>query len=211
MRRCTSAARETHVLLAGMFILATAFLRAQAGGQSGVNALPSAWVPPAPSQRALAQTIAVRAGRLFDPRSGTLRVNQVILIRGERIIGVGAELEIPAGTQTIDLSRATVLPGLIDTHLHTMDGNPITGPGGAGVGPAGPGPLGLNQPLQYRELAALINAKTKAKADFTLWGHAYKIVCDNGDFGVLSWGPDGKEGSDDDIGVGAAAPKNGGK
>lgn len=43
------------------------------------------------------------------------------------------------------------------------------------------------------------------------WGHPYKIVCDNGDFGVLSQGPDGKEGSDDDIGVGAAAPKNGGK
>ncbi|HEY1913481.1 MAG TPA: amidohydrolase family protein [Vicinamibacterales bacterium] len=167
MRRSTSTAREAYVLLVGVFILATAFFRVPAAGQSVVNALPSAWVPPPPSQRASAQTLAVRAGRLFDPRSGTLRVNQVVLIRGDRIINVGANLEIPAGAQTIDLSRATVLPGLIDTHLHTMDGNPITGPGGAGLGPAGPGPLGLNQPLQYRELVALINAQRDLNAGFT--------------------------------------------
>src|SRR6476659_8711512 len=61
-------------------------------------------------------TIAIRAGRLFDSRSGQLRVRQVVLIDGERITAVGseAEVKIPSGAQVIDLSRATLLPGLID-------------------------------------------------------------------------------------------------
>src|SRR5690348_4079891 len=90
-------------------------------GQSPADALPPAWVLPPIAQPAQAQTVAVRAGRLFDPKSGTLLANQVILIHGDRITEVGAAAQIPAGTRVIDLSRATVLPGLIDTHLHVMD------------------------------------------------------------------------------------------
>jgi imidazolonepropionase-like amidohydrolase len=68
------------------------------------------------------QGVAVRAGRLFDPKSGTNLVNQVILIKGDRITDVGPadKIQIPPGAQVIDLSRATVLPGLIDRHLHLM-------------------------------------------------------------------------------------------
>jgi imidazolonepropionase-like amidohydrolase len=64
--------------------------------------------------------VAIRAGRLFDPKSGTNLPNQVIVIRGERIAEVGpaAQIKIPAGARVIDLSRATVLPGLIDRHVH---------------------------------------------------------------------------------------------
>jgi imidazolonepropionase-like amidohydrolase len=67
-----------------------------------------------------AEGIAIRAGRLFDPNSGTNLPNQVIVIRGERIVEVGpaAQVKIPAGARVIDLSRATVLPGLIDRHVH---------------------------------------------------------------------------------------------
>lgn len=63
-----------------------------------------------------AQTTAVRAGRLFDPKSGQMMVNQVVLIQGERITQVGpaASVSIPSGARVIDLGRATVLPGLID-------------------------------------------------------------------------------------------------
>lgn len=66
------------------------------------------------------QGTAVRAGRLFDPRSGTNLVNYVILIQGDRIAEVGpaASVKIPDGVRVIDLSRATVLPGLIDRHVH---------------------------------------------------------------------------------------------
>ncbi len=69
-----------------------------------------------------AQGIAVRAGRLFDPKSGTYLNNQVILIKGDRISDVGPadRVQIPPGAKVIDLSRATVLPGLIDRHVHLM-------------------------------------------------------------------------------------------
>lgn len=64
---------------------------------------------------------AIRAGRLFDGKSPTLATNQVILIEGDRIAAVGANLPIPSGATIIDLSRATVLPGMIDTHIHLYD------------------------------------------------------------------------------------------
>jgi imidazolonepropionase-like amidohydrolase len=69
-----------------------------------------------------AQGIAVRAGRMFDPKSGTNLTNQVILIKGDRITDVGPadRVQIPQGAEVIDLSRATVLPGLIDRHVHLM-------------------------------------------------------------------------------------------
>jgi imidazolonepropionase-like amidohydrolase len=66
--------------------------------------------------------VAIRAGRLFDPKTGTNLTNQVILIKGDRITDVGPadRVKIPAGATVIDLSRATVLPGLIDRHVHLM-------------------------------------------------------------------------------------------
>jgi imidazolonepropionase-like amidohydrolase len=69
------------------------------------------------------QTTAVRAGRMFDPKSGQMLANQVVLIQGGRITDVGpaASLSIPSGAKVIDLSRATVLPGLIDGHVHLTD------------------------------------------------------------------------------------------
>ena len=75
------------------------------------------------AQAQTAQVIAVRAGRVFDPRSGTNVTNQVVLVTGERISDAGPadRVQIPAGARVIDLSQATVLPGLIDGHLHLTD------------------------------------------------------------------------------------------
>ena len=66
--------------------------------------------------------VAIRAGRLFDPRTGTNLANQLILVQGDRITDVGPadRIKIPAGARVIDLSNATVLPGLIDRHVHLM-------------------------------------------------------------------------------------------
>src|SRR5260370_39663568 len=95
-----------------------------------------------------AQTTAVRAGRLFDPKSGQMMTNQVVLIQGERIaqVGLAASVSIPSGVRVIDLSRATVLPGLIDGHVHLTD---------ASIG------------LQHQMMVALHSATARLKAGYT--------------------------------------------
>ena len=69
------------------------------------------------------QLIAVRAGRMFDATSGANLTNQVILISGDRITEVGSadRVKVPGGAKVIDLNQATVLPGLIDGHVHLTD------------------------------------------------------------------------------------------
>jgi imidazolonepropionase-like amidohydrolase len=60
---------------------------------------------------------------MFDSKTGQMLTSQVVLLNGERITAVGPEsqIKIPAGAQVIDLSQATVLPGLIDGHTHMFN------------------------------------------------------------------------------------------
>ena len=66
------------------------------------------------------QITAIRAGRLLDPERGSVTANQVILVENGRFtrVGTAAEVPIPSGAQTIDLSGLTVMPGLVDAHNH---------------------------------------------------------------------------------------------
>src|SRR5579862_9365280 len=70
-----------------------------------------------------ARSYAVRAGRLFDSKSGQMLTKQIVLIMGDRITEVGpaSQVKIPAGVEVIDLRQATVLPGLIDAHTHMFN------------------------------------------------------------------------------------------
>jgi imidazolonepropionase-like amidohydrolase len=108
--------------------------------------------------------IAIRAGRLFDSKSTKVLDNQIILVDGEKIVEVGSpeNVQIPPGAQVIDLSKATVLPGLIDGHTH------VFGFGLDGIragGPAFASPI--NDTREYRTLLALANAQKDLRAGFT--------------------------------------------
>jgi len=94
---------------------------------------------------------------MFDPKSGELRKQQVILIEGTRIAQVGSaqEVQIPPGAETLDFSNATVLPGLIDGHTHVFASGPELDE------------QMMKESLQYRELEALVNSQRDLYVGFT--------------------------------------------
>lgn len=84
-------------------------------------ALPLALAGRALAQPAPAPSPAVtvlKAARLFDGTKDTLVSNGVIVVEGGRIKSVGSGLTAPAGATVIDLGDATLLPGIIDAHVH---------------------------------------------------------------------------------------------
>jgi imidazolonepropionase-like amidohydrolase len=66
---------------------------------------------------------AIKCGTLIDVRQGKKISPAVILIEGNKITAVGPNVQIPPGVPVIDLSMATVLPGLFDLHCHFLDNN----------------------------------------------------------------------------------------
>ncbi len=86
-----------------------------------VFSINSSWAQPAAPA---AKTVVIRAGHLLDVKTGKTLSHQTIVIQGDKIASVGGDMSIPAGAQVVDLSNATVLPGLIDAHTHvTMTTN----------------------------------------------------------------------------------------
>jgi len=76
--------------------------------------------------QAPAKRVAIRAGKLIDGKGGAPVANALILIQDKQIISITAGGTPPADAELIDLSRFTVLPGLIDTHTHILLNGDIT-------------------------------------------------------------------------------------
>jgi imidazolonepropionase-like amidohydrolase len=131
--------------------------------------------------------IAIRAGRLVDPDTGTAAPNQIIIVQDGKISAVGGNVPIPAGAQVIDLTGLTVLPGLVEAHNHLtmtlvetvplygsaptfsdriLDASPLL-------------PMFVNDTTAYRALEGAGNA-------FTMLDHGFTVERDLGNSGLYA-------------------------
>jgi imidazolonepropionase-like amidohydrolase len=126
----------------------------------GVVALAFGITAPIAKAADISTATYVRAGKLLDVRSGKMLNDQVIVIRGDRIerFAASGEVQIPAGAITVDLTRATVLPGLIDCHTHIMLSDTDN---------SHYDDILLKQSWQYRTILATLNVKHDLEAGFT--------------------------------------------
>ena len=106
-----------------------------------------------------AKKIAVRAGRLIDGKTESPVNNALILVEGDQIVSVAPGGTPPAGVELIDLSKATVLPGLIDTHTHVLLNGDITA--------EDYDVQLLKQSIPYRAILAARNARIALEHGFT--------------------------------------------
>ncbi len=136
-------------------------------------------------QRAFGQSSAnqpvtvIRAGTLIDGKSDKPRHNQVIVIRGNLIESVSdaASAKTPAGAMVIDLSKETVLPGLIDSHTHIfLQGeDPAQGGYDANI---------LTAPLSMRAARATVAARRALEQGFTTLRDVETEGAGYGDIGI---------------------------
>jgi len=121
----------------------------------------------------------IRAGTLIDGKSDKPRANQVIVIRGNRIESVSdaSSAKIPAGASEMDLSKQTVLPGLIDSHTHIfLQGeDPAKGGYDANI---------LTQGLALRAVRAGVAARRALEQGFTTLRDVETEGAGYGDVGI---------------------------
>src|SRR5438132_423875 len=124
-------------------------------------------------------TTVIRAGTLIDGNSDSPRRDQVIVIRGNRIksISDAANAKSPTGAIIIDLSRSTVLPGLIDSHTHIfLQGEePAQGGYDANI---------LKYPLALRAARATVAVRRALEQGFTTLRDVETEGAGYGDVGI---------------------------
>jgi imidazolonepropionase-like amidohydrolase len=100
-------------------------------------------------------SIVLHAARLLDVDSGTLVAPGEVLVRGERIVAVGSNVEHSADARVVDLGDATLLPGLIDAHVHLF------------LHPGGEAEQTFNESVPERTIRAMLAARDDLLAGFT--------------------------------------------
>jgi len=125
------------------------------------------------------QATVIRAGTLIDGKSDKPRRDQVIVVQGNRIASVSdaAVAKIPGGATVIDLSKQTVLPGLIDSHTHIFLQGEDPAQGGYDVNI-------LNAPLALRAARATVAARRALEQGFTTLRDVETEGAGYGDVGI---------------------------
>ena len=99
--------------------------------------------------------VVLHAARMLDVDSGRLIAPGEILVRGERIVAAGSKVEHPADARMIDLGDTTLLPGLIDAHVHLF------------LHPGGEAEQTFNESVAERTIRATLAARDDLLAGFT--------------------------------------------
>ncbi len=121
----------------------------------------------------------IRAGTLIDPLANQPKRDQVIIIRGNRIESVGgaSSVQVPPGAKVIDLSQATVLPGLIDSHTHIFLQGEVPDQGGYDI-------QLLKYQISYRAARATVAARRALEQGFTTLRDVETEGAGYGDVGI---------------------------
>src|SRR5580658_1877474 len=109
----------------------------------------------AQSQTVLPHPIVLHAARLLDIKTGRIVKPGEILVQGERIAEVGTSVRRPAGAEVIDLGDRTLLPGLIDAHVHLF------------LHPGAEDLQTVQESVPQRTIIAVLAAKDDLMAGFT--------------------------------------------
>jgi imidazolonepropionase-like amidohydrolase len=102
-----------------------------------------------------AQTKILHAARLLDIETGGMLAPGELLIRGDRIVEAGVKVAHPEGAETIDLGDRTLMPGLIDVHVHLF------------LHPGAEDLQTIQESVPERTIKAILNARDDLMAGFT--------------------------------------------
>jgi imidazolonepropionase-like amidohydrolase len=99
--------------------------------------------------------VVLHAARLLDVESGRILTPGEVLVRGDRIAEAGTSVTHPAGAETIDLGDRTLMPGLIDAHIHLF------------LHPGAEDMQTVEEPVPQRTIIATLAARDDLMAGFT--------------------------------------------